>query len=297
MTKLWAVVKTLLLPVAAGIALFIWQLRGKNAVYFAFNRAETRHGIIGVMHYDVLAFALTAADIVLVALVALLLLRLAKDFLACMFFQLTACAIVFYGGYLFLCERGAPDNFVIEAAIDWAGITAVCVLVQFFQKGGRVINFARFYKAASLLLAPFYLLSFFYIEFYKDIPFWGIGHRRRVLNLIPLIVSLLPSFGDPVTLTWVLVGLFANLLLFAPVGFYLPQLWGRLKAPALIGLIAALSVLSEAVQYIFALGFCDIDDVILNVLGGVLGLLVYRRLEKAYRARRRDGEAKLFAFT
>lgn len=52
-------------------------------------------------------------------------------------------------------------------------------------------------------------------------------------------------------------------------------------------IIVAVSVAVEIIQGVFALGASDIDDVILNGLGGLLGILVYRLLLSILRTRAR----------
>ena len=47
------------------------------------------------------------------------------------------------------------------------------------------------------------------------------------------------------------------------------------------------SVFIEASQYIFALGECEIDDVIGNTLGAWLGVYLFKRIKK-FRKNRRE---------
>ncbi len=66
------------------------------------------------------------------------------------------------------------------------------------------------------------------------------------------------------------INVVGNLLLFIPLGMYLAVLLKR-KWPGVL-LMFLLSVSFEAAQFIFNIGALDVDDVILNVLGGVLGM-------------------------
>jgi glycopeptide antibiotics resistance protein len=76
----------------------------------------------------------------------------------------------------------------------------------------------------------------------------------------------------------VLVG---NLVAFVPLGLLLPQMIGRRSLLLVVAVGLALSVAVEAGQLAVsvALGFAyrtaDIDDVIVNVTGAVLGYLIY----------------------
>ncbi|MEO3948057.1 VanZ family protein [Gorillibacterium sp. CAU 1737] len=66
-----------------------------------------------------------------------------------------------------------------------------------------------------------------------------------------------------------------NLVLFVPLGILFPLLWRTDgKRTVLIG--AVISVSFEVLQYAFAWGSSDIDDVLYNTLGTLIGWLVFR---------------------
>jgi glycopeptide antibiotics resistance protein len=66
-----------------------------------------------------------------------------------------------------------------------------------------------------------------------------------------------------------------NILLFIPFGFLLPLLWNKFRNVffcLLAGLIFSLSI--EAIQYATQRGYTQIDDVIMNVFGTMIGYSV-----------------------
>lgn len=72
-----------------------------------------------------------------------------------------------------------------------------------------------------------------------------------------------------------LTGNLLNIALFLPLGFLLPLLWPSWNRP--IGVLlfgVAFSLLIEASQ-LLNIRFTDIDDVLLNSLGALLGLLLF----------------------
>ena len=72
--------------------------------------------------------------------------------------------------------------------------------------------------------------------------------------------------------------LWLNAFFFLPLGLSLPYILpGKIKHKATTTIMAALvfSTLIEAVQYIFALGLCETDDVIMNTLGAAIGTMSY----------------------
>lgn len=75
----------------------------------------------------------------------------------------------------------------------------------------------------------------------------------------------MPPFWELLHERWDLI--IPNVLLFVPFGLFAGRLWGW-KA-ILLGLF--LSVCIETVQFIFALGFSEVDDVINNTIGTAVG--------------------------
>lgn len=72
--------------------------------------------------------------------------------------------------------------------------------------------------------------------------------------------------------------MFMNIALFFPIGFFMPFSFkiGSYKN-VLHTLIFALvfSISIETIQYIFSLGYCEIDDVFMNFLGALFGALSF----------------------
>jgi glycopeptide antibiotics resistance protein len=67
-----------------------------------------------------------------------------------------------------------------------------------------------------------------------------------------------------------------NVLLFFPLGILLPLVWKRLRFRRGIQIAIALSISIELIQFLSGYRSADVNDVILNVLGACLGLvLVY----------------------
>ena len=94
-------------------------------------------------------------------------------------------------------------------------------------------------------------------------------------NLIPFasIVHLLRETPSAVAID----NIVGNLVLFAPLGALLPLLFDRLRRPVpLLWRVATISLLIETVQYLTRARSVDIDDVILNTTGAMIGYGAYR---------------------
>lgn len=74
-----------------------------------------------------------------------------------------------------------------------------------------------------------------------------------------------------------------NLLLFIPLGMYL-QFFSKKQKYMSITMVILISFIFEILQYVFHIGVSDITDIIMNTLGGIIGMLLmfilYKLLNK-----------------
>lgn len=79
-----------------------------------------------------------------------------------------------------------------------------------------------------------------------------------------------------------IINLAGNVVIFAPLGLLPPLLWKRCRHLwAALGLSAGVSCLIEFLQ-LFVGRSVDVDDVILNTLGGLLGYLLFCLIPKKW---------------
>lgn len=74
-----------------------------------------------------------------------------------------------------------------------------------------------------------------------------------------------------------------NLIMLVPLGVYLPVLYKRFSSYKKVlwaGMLTSLSI--EMTQLMTGLRSTDVDDVILNTIGAVIGYMIYRILSKQY---------------
>ena len=72
-----------------------------------------------------------------------------------------------------------------------------------------------------------------------------------------------------------------NILGFVPAGFFIPILMKNKRGFLFTSCVTfQMSFLVEVLQLIFRVGSFDVDDMILNTLGGMLGYLLLTRMEK-----------------
>ena len=77
---------------------------------------------------------------------------------------------------------------------------------------------------------------------------------------------------------WNVVG---NVCVFVPFGAFLPALFTKCqKLFSVLLLTLELSFVVEVIQLVTKIGSFDVDDLLLNTLGGILGYFVYKVLAK-----------------
>lgn len=73
----------------------------------------------------------------------------------------------------------------------------------------------------------------------------------------------------------------ANLVIFIPFGILVPKVFRGINSVLMMALVTLMtSVLIEIVQFMLACGYAEVEDVIMNVAGGVIGYLIIKFIEK-----------------
>ncbi len=97
---------------------------------------------------------------------------------------------------------------------------------------------------------------------------------ERSVNLVPFAtISHYLVSGSSGVRRFAIGNVAGNVLLFVPLGAYVSVLT-RWTAARTMLVVASASVAVEILQGVFALGASDVDDVILNCLGGFVGILL-----------------------
>lgn len=154
------------------------------------------------------------------------------------------------------------------------------------RKYSRAILWALFalYGAAML-----YLLFFQRAGRASGLPYLQLLHNN--LNLVPLKtirqLATVMSGGtqrySDYLVRFSVINLFGNVLVFIPLGLFLPCLRPGLRSfPRFLAGVAAVIVVIELIQLFTLLGSCDIDDLILNLPGAAVGYGIYRLFAAAH---------------
>lgn len=144
-------------------------------------------------------------------------------------------------------------------------LISIAVLVLVFG----VLNIIRFHSIKKTFL--YFLFAVYLSAVYLFVGMPTLQFIRFELSLT--IIPFLPMVAD-------LKNTLLNILLFVPLGIMLPFLWKKyrtLKATLIFGIGMTISI--ELLQ-IFTFRATDINDVIANTLGTVLGYFIFHTASK-----------------
>lgn len=129
---------------------------------------------------------------------------------------------------------------------------------------------------AALLLWLLFDRSFDWTE--------GLSYRQQLKNNISLIPFLtIKNYWNVVCrqeynalFFHCVINLAGNVVLFIPIGYFLPRLWIKMRRffPFLFTCILSVCLV-EILQVLTLLGSMDIDDLILNLFGMIVGYLIF----------------------
>ncbi|MBK8388370.1 MAG: VanZ family protein [Saprospiraceae bacterium] len=100
--------------------------------------------------------------------------------------------------------------------------------------------------------------------------------ESRSINFIPFEDAFLPDVKLD------LGEIILNVLVFIPLGIYVAILFKLWTLSKKLFFFFMISLMFETLQFILKIGAFDITDLITNTFGGVIGLVVFKIIEKAF---------------
>lgn len=109
----------------------------------------------------------------------------------------------------------------------------------------------------------------------RDAGFWN-------YNVYPL--RTITPYIEDITYTYAYMNILGNIIPFIPLGILIPIIFKRyrnLKKAILIYLTYIIGI--ETLQFITMLGFFDVDDILLNIIGCIVGYCFYVSSSKLFK--------------
>lgn len=153
---------------------------------------------------------------------------------------------------------------------EWKGLligltVVIMARILYFMITKKKVVFS---KELLLLIFSCYLICLFYVVTFEDVN-WSTS------NFIPFKEITRYKFGSPAFIKNVI----GNIIMFVPLGFFLGYFCKIKKKKWLFLLILLISTSIECMQDYIGRVF-DIDDILLNIVGGLLGYLIYDAFNK-----------------
>ena len=149
--------------------------------------------------------------------------------------------------------------------------------------GPKCISSFRIRKTASVVAIIWLIVSVRLVWGRKFLSIRFIASNNGAVGLMTYIRKIKAITNVPSLYMWIVdaaINLLGNIVLFIPLGSFLPKLW--IKSPQLwkvLLCVTGIIALVETVQVLTLLGRCDIDDLLLNLLGSAIGYGLYNQIE------------------
>lgn len=139
------------------------------------------------------------------------------------------------------------------------------------------------------VLFTMYIITLFYFMFFSERYGRNTGYEGYNYNLTVFHeIHRFWKYRNVLGMENVVVNLLGNVAGFIPFGVALPFLSKKKKNIVFITLLTfEFSLLIEVIQLISKAGCFDVDDLILNTTGGMLGYLLYKLLSCLGKVRRK----------
>lgn len=143
--------------------------------------------------------------------------------------------------------------------------------------GGQKVRISRKRMCAILLFLLYFVILFYFLFFSEKMGRTFI-EREYHYNLIPLHeIKRFIKYYEVIGIEGVILNIAGNVAAFMPFGFFLPIFSVRCKRFLnTVFYSCELSLLVELIQLITKVGSFDVDDIILNTIGGAAGFWVFK---------------------
>ena len=133
-------------------------------------------------------------------------------------------------------------------------------------------------RAFAVVLFVVYFAVLFYLLFFSEKMGRTYSERVYHYNLVPFLeIKRFIQYYEVLGIGAVLLNLAGNVAAFVPFGFFLPVFVERCrKFLNTVFYSFELSLLVELIQLVTKVGSFDVDDIILNTLGGAIGYIAYK---------------------
>lgn len=129
-------------------------------------------------------------------------------------------------------------------------------------------------KNKEKVILILYILLMTYLLFFRRESYRSMGYSMYNLELFSTIKMYI-TYGAINPYVFV-VNIVGNIVMLVPLGLILPNIFDKCKKLLImicLGIIIPLSI--EIIQYVSQKGIFDVDDILLNFIGIIIGYIIY----------------------
>ncbi|TCK90531.1 glycopeptide antibiotics resistance protein [Natranaerovirga hydrolytica] len=146
-------------------------------------------------------------------------------------------------------------------------------------------NIKKYYKPMIYTVFVIYIFLLMNVLFFSD--YYG---RTQILdqytyNVIPFKeIKRFIIYRNNMGFIYWLTNLLGNIIAFIPMGFFMPIISKHYKSFLKVTFSSLfISLMIETLQLYYRVGIFDVDDIILNTLGGAIGYILYKITKIIYK--------------
>lgn len=258
-------------------------------------------------YYFINSFLLTLGISALLCLLGTrILLQLTNNYGSCFSYSLLnvlLCSIILLLSYLgntqnlFLFH----EKLYLFLLINWLVPHLFAVFRNITDTSDRISGFKVFFRNSSIVFGVFYLITFIQFLFIRNTEFLILDTDLSKVNLVPFytLATLIEDYiSDKGSLSLIRTYFIQGLIPFIPYGFYIILMLRYQKRGIRFMALFLFPVIIEILQRILLLGKADIEEVLLGLLGGFVGAILYHGVNALYsHAKDRDFLTEPMHFT
>lgn len=169
---------------------------------------------------------------------------------------------------------------IIKGVLTSLFISIALFVIRFLYKKWhhqKLVNDTLFF------VQSFYLCMLLYVMIFRGGLFQNEQHYMNYVPFYTLIESSLYQasiLGKESAMIMFLYNVIGNVLCFVPLGIFLSSYLKDKNLFVIFVYVMMVSASIEVLQYLFYTGISDIDDIIFNTLGGLLGYCIYQMINR-----------------
>lgn len=141
------------------------------------------------------------------------------------------------------------------------------------------------------ILAALYALAMLILLFYRKSEIFLLPYSVQLrehfnpypFRTIQLYIHCLFPPKNPSLVRLAIINLVGNVVLFIPLGLFPALLWSKMRSLRKTLLLSAgIMLIIEPAQMFLVVGTCDIDDLILNLVGAAIGYGLYKTAKRLH---------------